>query len=146
MPSVVLHVVEYTFSRGFESFRAHHVCRHLTGFAIHLQSVKRQTHNFAVCLAMHDDFGDGGCKHWRNLVVMANTSLGNVLAHGIGHAFQLWHVVGKDYIHNLMYSPLADPRCRQQPLPEGCSLASPEGDLKPDQEKTVNGSIVSLEP
>jgi hypothetical protein len=31
MPSVVLHVVEFTFSRGFDSFRAHHLFNHLPG-------------------------------------------------------------------------------------------------------------------
>jgi hypothetical protein len=44
MPSVVLHVVEFTFSCGFDSFRAHHVSITYTGF----RAVQREAHNLAV--------------------------------------------------------------------------------------------------
>jgi hypothetical protein len=61
------------------------------------------------------------CKHFGNIVVMSNQSLGNVLAHGIGHSLQLPHVVGQHNHLNLMCSA-ADSSCPQDAHQLGSEL------------------------
>ncbi len=50
----------------------------------------------------YSDETSGGRKHHGNIVVMSNQSQGNILAHGIGHAFQLEHVPNGNDPNNLM--------------------------------------------